>query len=381
MVQKQIMKNSPLDIVILGLSITSSWGNGHATTYRSLVKELTAAGHNILFLERDMPWYAGNRDMPVPPFGRTVLYNSLEELKKNFTKKITDADFVIVGSYVPDGIKIGEWVNSITERTAFYDIDTPVTLSKMSSGIYEYITPELISKYSIYLSFTGGPVLKLIEDEYGSPMARALYCSVDPSIYYPEVTERKYDLGYLGTYSDDRQPVLENLMLNAAVKVPDKKFAVVGPMYPETIKWPANVERIYHLSPREHRAFYNSQKFTLNITRADMVKAGYSPSVRLFEAAACGIPLISDYWDGIESILEPGKEILISYSPDDTIGFLNAISDDEAALIGLRARKKILMSHTASKRAEELVKYFYESSLMKKNYAESEITDTGNTDI
>jgi spore maturation protein CgeB len=364
------LKNSPLDIVILGLSITSSWGNGHATTFRSLVKELTAMGHNVLFLERDMPWYAENRDMPVPPFGITSLYGSVAELREKFDSEIRNADFVIVGSYVPDGVEIGEWVNSISARTAFYDIDTPVTLSKLNENTYEYLTPELISRYDIYLSFTGGPLLRHIEDNFGSPMARPLYCSVDPSIYYPEEAEIAYDLGYLGTYSADRQPVLDNLMLKAAGELTEKKFVVAGPMYPESIQWPENVERIYHLSPREHRKFYNSQKFTLNITRAEMVRWGYSPSVRLFEAAACGVPIISDYWKGLESFLIPGEEILISASPEQTVKYLSDISESERKLIGWKGKEKILLNHTAKKRAEELVNYFYDViKKVKKIYA------------
>jgi spore maturation protein CgeB len=356
----KIMINSQLDIVILGLSITSSWGNGHATTYRSLMKHLTEAGHKVTFLERDTEWYASNRDMPVLPYGNTHLYNSMEELKDQFGPLIKNADFVIVGSYVPEGVEIGEWVTSIAKGTAFYDIDTPVTLMKLKNNNFEYITPLLISKYNMYLSFTGGPILKYIENEYGSPSVQPLYCSVDTSLYYPEEEENKYDLGYLGTYSDDRQPVLENLLLRAAVRAPDKRFIVAGPMYPDHIIWPDNVERIIHLSPKEHRKFYNSQKFTLNITRSEMIKAGYSPSVRLFEAAACGVPIISDFWKGIETFFEPQKEILISYSPADTIIYLNKLQDEERIKIGLRAKDTILKNHTAAHRAEQLVNYINE---------------------
>jgi spore maturation protein CgeB len=364
------MKDSPLDIVILGLSITSSWGNGHATTYRSLVKELSAMGHKITFLERDKPWYAENRDMPEPPFGRTILYNSVEELKETYEGIIKDADLVIAGSYVPDGVEVGKWVIANASLSAFYDIDTPVTLRKLHEKDYEYITPELISKYNIYLSFTGGPVLKHLEEFFGSPMARPLYCSVDPSMYYYEKEELRYDLGYLGTYSDDRQPGLDKLLLKPAEKLREKKFVVAGPQYPESVKWPDNVERINHLPPHEHRKFYNSQRFTLNITRADMIKAGYSPSVRLFEAAACGVTIISDYWKGLETFLKPDKEILIAESPDDTIRMLNKITDQERFTIGKRSREKILNEHTAEKRAGELISYFREAVKKgKKIYA------------
>src|SRR5438067_8089206 len=91
-----------LDIVIIGLSITSSWGNGHATTYRGLVRELARRGHDVLFLEHDKPWYAANRDMPRPPFGRTALYASVEELKDRFARDVRSAELVVVGSYVPE---------------------------------------------------------------------------------------------------------------------------------------------------------------------------------------------------------------------------------------------------------------------------------------
>ncbi len=355
------MKGEKLDIVILGLSITSSWGNGHATTFRGLIRELDKKGHRVTFLERDVPWYASNRDLPNPPFCKTILYSSLEELKEQYADLIQQADLVIVGSYVPEGVAVGEFVTSIAEGvTAFYDIDTPVTLAKLERGDFEYLHPSLIPKYQLYLSFTGGPTLQRIEQQYGSPAARAFYCSFDPELYYPEQMPVKWNLGYLGTYSDDRQPPLKRLMLDAAHQLDDKHFVVAGPQYPQSIQWGANVERIEHLPPSEHRAFYNSQRFTMNITRADMIKAGYSPSVRLFEAAACGTPIISDYWDGIESIFEIGTEILISKSAEDTVSYLTNIREEERKAIGEKARQKVLNYHTAAHRASELEMYYEE---------------------
>lgn len=363
------MKSRELNIVILGLSITSAWGNGHATTYRGLVRELEALGHKVLFLERDLPWYASNRDMPNPPFGCTRIYSSLDELKDLYSPDIQKADIVIVGSYVPEGVTIGRWVNLIAPNTAFYDIDTPVTLSKLERHDYEYLSPELIPKYDLYLSFTGGPTLRRLQRDFGSPMARALYCSVDPEKYYPENMSIKFDMGYLGTYSDDRQPVLERLMLSAARMWDQGRFIVAGPQYPDTIQWPQNVERIYHLNPSEHRNFYNSQRFTLNVTRADMIKAGYSPSVRLFEAAACGTPIISDYWEGLDTIFNLNEEILISRSPEDTLKYLKSYPEEERLKLSSRARSRVLMAHTARHRARELENYVKEMLEIKKKNA------------
>jgi spore maturation protein CgeB len=347
-----------LRIVILGLSITSSWGNGHATTYRGLVRELTARGHDVLFLERDVEWYANSRDLPRPPHGRTVLYRDLAELKHRFANQIEDADLVIVGSYVPEGAGVGEWVTQRARGvTAFYDIDTPVTLAKLARGDEEYLTTALIPQYQIYLSFTGGPTLERLEQEYGAQMARPLYCSVDPALYHPDPSVVRWDLGYMGTFSDDRQPALHRLLLEPAKAWPAGRFAVAGPQYPKSIRWPHNVRRIEHLPPSRHRRFYNAQRFTLNLTRADMVAAGFSPSVRLFEAAACGTPIVSDYWDGIHTLFEPGREILIAKSPADVLDWIRDLPESERLAIGHRARTRVLSEHTAAHRAAELEGY------------------------
>ncbi|HYH08822.1 MAG TPA: glycosyltransferase [Thermoanaerobaculia bacterium] len=355
-----------MNIVILGLSITSSWGNGHATTYRGLVRELAEKGHDVLFLERDVPWYADNRDLAEPPYCTTRLYRSIAQLKQRYTRRVREADLVIVGSYVPEGVTVGEWVTETAEGlTAFYDIDTPVTLSKLANGDFEYLSPHLIPRYDMYLSFTGGPTLRRIEKKYKSQMARALYCSFDPEHYFPEKRRLKWDLGYLGTYSDDRQPTVERLLIEPAKKSHERKFVVAGPQYPDDIAWPKNVRRITHLPPVEHRAFYNAQRFTLNVTRAAMIRAGWSPSVRLFEAAACGVPIISDWWDGLDSLFEPGREILIAESSKDVLRFLR-MNEEDRKRIGLRARARVIEEHTAAHRAAELESYVAEASTTER---------------
>jgi methyltransferase (TIGR04290 family) len=350
------------NIVILGLSITSSWGNGHATTYRGLVRELTARGHSVLFLERDKPWYAEHRDLPFPPYGLTKIYASVEELKSLYADAIRCADLVVVGSFVPDGVVVGEWVTHIAEGVcAFYDIDTPATIAKMKTRQCDYLSAALVPRYDMYLSFTGGPILRDIQDTFGALMVRPLCCSADPTDYFPEEADSVYDLGYMGTYSEDRQAALDLLLLEPARRWKRGKFAVAGPQYPSRANWPKNVKYFDHLSPGEHRAFYASQRFSLNLTRADMLRAGYSPSVRLFEAAACATPVISDYWEGLETFFIIGEEILISRSPEETLGYLSSLSEEKRRRIGEKARRRFLSSHTAAHRAEELERYAREA--------------------
>ncbi len=340
-----------LRITVLGLSLSSSWGNGHATTWRALLRAMSARGHDILFLEADRPWYAQNRDLPNPDFCRFALYDVAADLAR-WRADIEAADLTIIGSYVPDGIAVARLVRPWAKLLAFYDIDTPVTLANLRDGNCAYLDAQAIAQYDLYLSFTGGPTLKLLEDRYRSPCARALYCAADPVLYYPEPAQAKrWDLGYLGTYSDDRQPTLEKLLLEPARRAPHRCFVVAGPQYPAGIDWPANVERIEHLPPAEHRLFYASQLWTLNVTRADMFAAGYSPSVRLFEAAACATPIISDVWDGINDVLAEGREIILARTAADVLACLDA---PDASSIGAAARARFLSCHTAAHRAMEL---------------------------
>lgn len=352
---------SGLSVVILGLSITSSWGNGHATTYRGLVRELDRRGDRVLFLERDVPWYAANRDLPSPPWGRTVLYDSLDELRRRFAEDIRRADLVMIGSYVPEGVDVAHWVLETAGGTvAFYDIDTPLTLAKLANADEEYLSRDLIPRFHLYLSFTGGPTLRLLETEYRARRAREFYCSVDPELYRPEETHHRWDLGYLGTCSADRQAALARLLLGPAAAWPNGRFVVAGPQFPATLDWPRNVDRIEHLPPSDHRRFYNAQRFTVNVTRAEMVRAGWSPSVRLFEAAACAVPIISDWWEGLDWIFEPGSEILVAHCEEEVLGFVREMGETERRMVGRRARDRILAEHTAAHRVRQLEGYLSE---------------------
>ena len=340
---------------MLGLSITSSWGNGHATNFRALCSALRERGNDVLFLERDKPWYASSRDFDAP---WVELYDSLEELRGR-EAVVREADLVLVGSFVPDGVAVAEWVLETAAGTvAFWDIDTPVTAAALARGDCEYLTPALVPRFDLYLSFTGGPLLEGL----GARRAHPFWCMVDAARYAPARTLQRWDLAYLGTYSGDRQPALEDLLIEPARRLRARRFAVAGPMYPAEIEWPPNVERLENVPPGEHPAFYSAQRFTLNVTRAEMVRAGWSPSVRLFEAAACGVAIVSDWWDGLDSFFEPGREILIAGDSGDVERLLTEIGDEERQSIGESARARVLREHTAAHRAAELELLVHETA-------------------
>ena len=355
------MSTAPLTLVVLGLTLSSSWGNGHATTYRALLKEFAARGHDVLFLERDVPWYAANRDLADPDYCRLEFYHDLAGLDA-YRDTIAEADAVIVGSYVPQGVAVGRLAQRTARgATAFYDIDTPVTLAKLERGDHEYLSPALIPGYDLYLSFTGGPTLDHLMRRYGSPAARVLHCSVDAEAYRPLDRPHRWDLSYLGTYSADRQPALDRLLLEPARRGPQLRFVVAGPQYPADIAWPANVERLEHVPPADHPAFYAASRYTLNVTRADMVRAGHSPSVRLFEAAACATPIVSDTWDGIDALFIPGEEIALAEAPEHVLHVLLDWPEARRRRVATAALHRVRAEHTAAHRAAELERHLREA--------------------
>jgi spore maturation protein CgeB len=347
-----------MKLVVFGLSISSSWGNGHATTYRALLRAFAERGHEITFYEWNAHWYADNRDLPEPGFCRLVLYDEWEEVEAEALAEAGEADAVMVGSYVREGPRVVDALAEAgVEPLFFYDIDTPVTVAALRAGGAEYLRTDQVPLFTRYFSFTGGPFLhQVLEGELGAKEAVPLYCSVDVERYHPVREDPRLvsELAYMGTYAPDRQPVLERFLLDVARSLPDRRFRVAGPQYPETLRWPKNVRHDPHLPPSRHPAFYSSARWQLNATRADMVAAGWSPSVRLFEAAACGAAMISDRWPGIEHFFRPGKEILLPESTEEVVEILRATHPDDRRAVGAAARARVLEAHTAERRAQEL---------------------------
>lgn len=349
-----------MKIVIFGLSITSSWGNGHATTFRALTRALHNRGHRIVFYERDVEWYASNRDLPEPSFCEVRLYDDWNSIRRSALQETNGADVAVVGSYCPDGLAIiEELADSRVPVKTFYDIDTPITVAQLrETGRTDYLRADQLPTFNIYFSFTGGPMLREIET-FGARRAVPLYCSFDPQDYRRFGVNKKFacDLSYMGTYAPDRQDKIGQLLCEPARRLPNTKFIVAGPQYPKSIEWPPNVRRITHLNPRWHARFYSSSRLTLNVTRRDMVRAGYSPSVRLFEAAACGATIVSDNWPGLETFFVPGEEILLPSTADDVVRIIRDVTDAELRMIGSRAQARVAAEHTSEKRAQELECY------------------------
>jgi spore maturation protein CgeB len=346
-----------MKITIFGLAITSSWGNGHATTFRALCEALHARGHQITFFEKNVEWYASNRDMPEPPFCKVIHFEDWEEVKANAKHEIDHCDVALIGSFFPHGVEATDLVlDSHAPVKVFYDIDTPITLAQLrENSETDYLETAQIPGFDIYFSFSGGAALEELESRFGAKRAVPLYCSVDEAKYkrLPAHPRFACDMSYMGTYAADRQPKIEAMLCRPATLLPHRNFIVAGPMYPKSISWPKNVERIMHLEPKYHPMLYSSSRLVLNVTRRDMVLAGYSPSVRLFEAAACGAAIVSDNWPGLDTLLTPGREVLLPSSIDDLARYFDDYDEAELRRIGKAAQARILSQHTSAHRAEE----------------------------
>jgi spore maturation protein CgeB len=345
-----------MKIVIFGLTITSSWGNGHGTTYRALTRALAERGHHVTFFEHDVEWYASNRDLPNPRWCRVILYDDWDQVLPQVRRELRDAEVAVVGSYFPQGADVIDRVADSAAIKAFYDIDTPITITQLRERDQtQYLRADQIPGFDIYFSFTGGPLLNTLEREFGASCAVPLYCSFDPHRYrrYPVNREYACAMSYMGTYAPDRQAKVDELLCEPARRLAGKRFVVAGPQYPREIAWPRNVDRIIHLNPCWHAQLYSSSRLTLNVTRRDMVMAGYSPSVRLFEAAACGAAIVSDNWPGLDSFFTPGEEVLLPVTSDDVMHYILEYSDRELESIGERAQARVMADHTSQQRAME----------------------------
>jgi spore maturation protein CgeB len=343
-----------MKVVVFGLAITSSWGNGHATLWRGLCRALAARGHLVVFFERDVPYYAAHRDLFEVPDGRLHLYPSWVDVRELAERELSDASAGIVTSFCPDAVAAEHTLlASDAALRVFYDLDTPITLERLAKGEgVAYLGPRGLSRYDLVLSYTGGVSLDQLREQLGAREAWPLYGSVDPLVHQPvdAIDDYRADLSYIGTYADDRQDGVERLFLEPARRLPARRFVLAGSQYPTAFPWSSNVFYKRHLTPDQHPSFYCSSRLTLNVTRHAMAETGYCPSGRLFEAAACGAPMLSDWWEGLDTFFEPGREILVATSTDEAIAALDR-HDDELRRMARRARERTLAEHTAERRA------------------------------
>jgi spore maturation protein CgeB len=370
---KLIQPGGPLKITIFGLTLSSSWGNGHATPYRAILRALHQYGVNIHFYEKDVAYYSQHRDFISTPYCELKLYSEWDDVRSKAIQDARESDVVIVGSYAPDGARASNEVLDLDgPLRVFYDLDTPITLKRLENGPLEYLEREQIPAFDLYLSFTGGWILSRLEGKYGARMARALYGCVDPDVYFRVLPSDDFRcvLSYLGTHAPDRQEKLDELFLEPARRMEEWSFLLAGSLYPFHWTWGQNVRRYEHVAPDRHAAFYSSSRATLNITRGEMAESGYCPSGRFFEAAACGTPILTDWWEGLDSFFDTERDLHVVRTAEDVLSILN-VPEGELRETGERARCRTLGEHTGECRAAQLLEYCEQARSLKNRVMEA----------
>ncbi len=361
-----------MKIVIFGLTLSSSWGNGHATPFRAILRALHNCGVQVTFYEKDVPYYARHRDFRVSTYCDFVLYENWDQISHQALREVAACDVVMLGSYCPQGALIADVLLQMNHALrVFYDLDTPVTLHGLQSGILDYLRRDQIREFDLYLSFTGGEILQRLERDFGARCARPLYGCVDPDTYLRVRAREEYAcrLSYMGTYAPDRQQKVDEFFLEPARQRQDWQFVLAGSLYPPDWQWPSNVQRCEHVPPGSHPVLYSSSRATLNLTREQMAAAGYCPSGRFFEAAACGAPILTDNWEGLDFFFDPRLEVLPVHSAQDVLSALS-LPSAELRRIAERARIRTLDEHTGTRRAAELLTYCEEARNREKKSME-----------
>ena len=364
-----------MKFTFFGLTISSSWGNGHATPYRAIIRALHQMGHQIHFFEKDAPYYRSRRDFDSCDYCQLTIYPDWNQIRMQALAIAVESDAVITASFLPEGQRINDELLELPRPMhVFYDLDTPVTLRRMEQDGVEYLRRNQISAFDLVLSFTGGKTLTVLENEYGARIARALYGCVNPDDYRHCVPDSQFacDLSYMGTYSPDRQEKLNELLLEPARRNPDKQFLLAGSLYPWQWQWPENVRRIEHVTPADPARFYSSSRLTLNLTRNEMATYGWCPSGRFFEAAACGTPLITDSWEGLDSFFDPQRDLRVVGCAEDVEAALQMPDSDLQAMAAC-ARQRTLDEHTGQVRAGQLLKYLDEAFSAKHESMQTEV--------
>jgi spore maturation protein CgeB len=350
-------------IVVLGHALSQLSGNAHADAYRTLLAALAGRGHDILFLERNDVVAEARRD--AIGWCNLQFYDSVAGLDV-WRPRLADADLVMLDPDVPEGIAVARLAFAARGgMTALFDIDTPRTLARLAAGGDENFAPDLVPQFDLYLASTGGAVPRALEKTWRASAARALFPSADPTPRADKDDDGaesapRWDLGYLGDFAPESQPLLERLLIEPARRMPARRFVVAGAGWPTETRWPANVDVIAQPAAPDRAAFDARLRWSLVLARPDHAAAGWTPGARLFEAAAHGVAIISDPWRGLAPLFTPGTDIVVAASADDVIRAIGR-ADGFRAAIARAGRARVRIAHTPAHRAAQLQSYVAEA--------------------
>lgn len=348
-----------MKIAFFGSSLVSAYWNGAATYYRGLIRALHARGHSITFYEPDAYKRQQHRDIPDPDWATVVVYpGSGEEGVSRALQSARRSDVVIKTSGV--GV-FDEWLERevLSLRrpgtlVLFCDVDAPATLERVHNDPTDPFL-QLVPRYDLVLTYGGGDPVVNAYKALGAKECVPIYNALDPSTHHPVPPDPRFsaDLGFVGNRLPDREARVEEFFLRAAELLPDRRFLLGGSGWHDK-PLPSNVNYVGHLYTSDHNAFNCTPRMVLNVTRDSMVRFGFSPATRVFEAAGAAACLITDYWEGIEYFFEPGSEVLVARNGEEVAEHVRTVTPEHARAIGQAAYRRVLRDHTYAERAAQL---------------------------
>ncbi|QQO23350.1 glycosyltransferase [Bradyrhizobium diazoefficiens] len=355
-----------MKICFFGSSLVSSYWNGAATYYRGMLKEIAALGHDVTFFEPDAFERQAHRDIDDPNWAKVVVYPATPEGWRNSLEAAArSADMLIKASGV--GVFDQELENGIADTPSqamriYWDVDAPATLEAMAANPGHHLR-RAIRSYDMVLTYGGGDGVVSAYRAIGARDCVPIYNALDPAAHFPVPPNDRFacDLSLLANRLPDREQRIERFFLDVVRHSPGKTFVLGGSGW-ETKNTPANLRKVGHVGTGDHNAFFGSGLATLNVNRDSMVRYGFSPPTRVFEAIGAGACLITDQWDGIDHFLEPGHEVLVAANGTEVAEHLTSLRPDVARAIAARARARILSHHTYRHRARQFNNLFATSS-------------------
>lgn len=349
-----------MNIAFFGSSLVSAYWNGAATYYRGIIRALHELGHTTTFYEPDAFDRQKHRDIPDPEYADIVVYSADSEQEVvEAVRRADHAELLVKASGVGVHDELLEKavleMQSPDRLVVFWDVDAPATLERMQND-GEDAFRSLVTEYDMIFTYGGGEPVVQAYERFGAKRCVPIYNALDPTTHHPVDPDPKFDgdLGFLGNRMPDREMRVWEFFFHPARTMKDKRFLIGGSGWDQNVPEEQNIKYLGHVYTRDHNAFNCTPRSVLNITRDSMVRFGFSPPTRVFEAAGAGACLITDAWEGIEVFLEPGKECLVAGSGDEVIEILEDLDDERARSIGNAALERVLSEHTYSHRAAEL---------------------------
>lgn len=347
-----------LDIAFFGSSLVSAYWNGAATYYRGIIRALAGKGHRVTFYEPDAFDRQRHRDMADPDWAGVVVYDADPASTEDALRQAKGADILVKASGVGVNDALLESLVPAMKRpdalAVFWDVDAPATLERMRRDPGDPFRAD-VGRYDMVLTYGGGtPVVEAYRG-FGARICVPVYNALDPDTHHAVPPDDRFaaDLSFIGNRLPDRERRVEAFFLDAAARLPDRRFLLGGNGWDDKPK-PANIRYLGHVYTADHNALNCSALAVLNVTRDSMAETGFSPPTRVFEAAGAGACLITDAWEGVGQFLEPGEEVLVARDGAEVAALLSELTPNHARAIGLRARRRMLDEHTYAHRAREV---------------------------